>query len=110
MDTKNMLAWHALGRTLVDINLLVFNCGRSDFRTKHTVAVTLMAQPSLKAGANSTMQAAVGAGMDMLKSIGALVAMSGIVRMLEQLLRAPQRVLTARGSDSGGHRSMALLS
>ena len=48
------------------------------------------------------MQAAVSAGMGMLKSIGALVAMSGIVRMLEQLLRAPQLVLPPRGSDSGG--------
>ena len=102
MNTKNMRAWRALGRTLVDINLLVFNCGRSDFRTKHTVAFTLMAQSSLKAGASSTMQAAVGAGMDMLKSIGALVAMSGIVRMMEQLLRVPQWVFTPRGSDVGG--------
>ena len=102
MNTKNMRAWRALGRTLVDINLLVFNCGRSDFRTKHTVAFTLMAQSSLKAGASSTMQAAVGAGMDMLNSIGALVAMSGIVRMMEQLLRAPQWVVTPRGSGSAG--------
>ena len=90
MDTTNMRAWRALGRTFLDINLLVSNCGRSDVRTNHTVVFTLMAQSSLDAGANSTMQAAVGAGMDMLKSIGALVAMSGVVRMMEQLLRAPQ--------------------
>ena len=69
-----------------------------------------MAQASLKSGANSTMQAAVGAGMDMLKSIGALVAMSGIVRMMEQLLRAPQWVLTVRGCDSGGTQEYGLVS
>ena len=49
---------------------------------QHTVVVTLMAQSSLTAGANSTTQAAIGAGMDMLTSIGALVAMSGIARMM----------------------------
>ena len=99
---QKIQAWRALGRNLIDIDLLVFNCGRSDFRKMHTVAFTLMAQSSLHVGANSTTQAAVGASEGMFKSLQSLVAMAGIVRMMEQLLRAPQWVVVPNGHDTAG--------
>ena len=102
MNTKKMQAWRALGRTLIDIDMLVFNCGRSDFRKRHTIAFTLMAQSSLHVGANSTTQAALGASEGMFKSMQALVAMTGIVRMMEQLLQAPQWLVTPNGHDATG--------
>ena len=34
--TAQMKLWRAMGRTLFDIRLLVFNLGRADFRSKHT--------------------------------------------------------------------------
>ena len=104
MNTKNMRAWRALGRTLLDINLLVFNCGRSEFRAKHVVTFTLMAQSSLKVGASSTMKAALGASMSMLKGIEALIAMLGIVRLMQQLLKAPEWVLIPKGNDAFGEQ------
>ena len=104
MNTRNMRAWRALGRTLLDINLLVFNCGRSDFRTKHVVAFTLMAQSSLKVGASASRKAALGASMGMLQGIEALVAMLGIVRLMEQLLKAPEWVLVPQACDGPGNQ------
>ena len=103
MNLKKMLAWRALGRTLIDVDLLVFNCGRSDFRKRHTVPFTLMAQSSLRVGVNSTTQAALGASEGMFKSMQALVAMAGIVRLVEQLLQAPQWLVTPAGQDTTGN-------
>jgi hypothetical protein len=105
MNTQKMKAWRALGRTLVDIQVLVFNCGRSDFRTKHTCAFTLMAQSSLKVGANSTNKAALGASIAMFRSIGTLIEMIGIVRLMEQLMRAPQWVVVPNGHDEVGKQT-----
>lgn len=102
MNTRNMRAWRALGRTLLDLNLLVFNCGRSDFRTKHVVSFTLMSQASLQVGASSSRKAAFGASIGMLKGIEALVAMLGIVRLMEQLLKAPEWVQVPKGDDTFG--------
>ena len=35
MRTKEMRAWRSLGRAMLDIHMLVFNLGRSDFRRLH---------------------------------------------------------------------------
>ena len=97
LNTRNMRSWRALGRTLLDINMLVFNCGRSEFRSKHVAAFTLMTEASLQVGANSSRKAAFGASMGMFKGIEALVAMLGIVRLMQQLLKTPEWVLVPKG-------------
>ena len=97
LNTRNMRSWRALGRTLLDINMLVFNCGRSEFRSKHVAAFTLMTEASLQVGANSSRKAAFGASMGMFKGIEALVAMLGIVRLMQQLLMTPEWVLVPKG-------------
>ena len=43
---KQMKAWRALGRTMCDIRLLVFNIGRSDFRMKHITPYAMLVQVS----------------------------------------------------------------
>ena len=50
LRTKRMAAWRAMGRTLLDIGMLVFNVGRCDFRNKHTVSYALMVQSSCHVG------------------------------------------------------------
>ena len=42
--TAEMKLWRAMGRTLFDIKLLVFNLGRADFRGKHTTPIALLVQ------------------------------------------------------------------
>ena len=50
INTQRMAAWRAMGRTLFDIGMLVFNLGRCDFRNKYTVAFAMMAQSSTHVG------------------------------------------------------------
>ena len=52
MRTTKMKEWRALGRLLLDIRLLVFNCGRSDVRSKHGVSLNLISQSTLAVGSN----------------------------------------------------------
>ena len=92
MQTKTMKQWRALGRLLLDVRLLVFNCGRCDFRAKHSVPLNLVAQTTLAVGSKSHVDMVVDISRGMLDSITALVAMLGIVRLVEQLLQAPQWV------------------
>ena len=96
--TKKMKQWRALGRLLLDIRMLVFNCGRSDFRSKHSAKVNLIAQSTLAVGSNAHAAMANDISRAMLDSTAALVAMLGIVRLLEQFLHTPQWV---RGVDIG---------
>ena len=42
--TAQMKLWRAMGRTLFDIRLLVFNLGRADFRSKHTTPIALIVE------------------------------------------------------------------
>ena len=79
-----MRDWRAIGKMLLDIHMLVFNCGRSDFRTKHSVAVNLISQSTLAVGSNTHATMAKEIGTAMLDSTAALVAMLGIVRLIEQ--------------------------
>ena len=60
--------------------------------------VNLIAQSTLAVGSNAHAAMANDIGTAMLDSTAALVAMLGIVRLLEQLLHAPQWV---REVDSG---------
>ena len=45
-NSKQVRAWRALGRTLCDIQLLVFNIGRGDLRSKCVEPFTIMIQMS----------------------------------------------------------------
>ncbi len=47
-NSKPMKSLLALGRALVDINLLVFNMGRADYRNKRTLLYMLLIQTSTK--------------------------------------------------------------
>ena len=67
---------------MLDIRLLVFNLGRVDFRQKNLVAYALECQTSLNITAS---EAAYVCSASMLASVGALVEMQGIVRMLCQI-------------------------
>ena len=107
MRTKKMRQLRALGRLLLDIRLLVFNCGRCDIRMKHATAINLIAQSTLRAGSNILPEVASGAGEAMLDSAKAVVAMLGIVRLIESLMGAPQWVLTV-DAQTGDWRPVAL--
>ena len=74
----------------MDIRLLVINCGRCDFRTKHTTAINLISQSTLRAGSNILPEVASGAGEAMLDRAKAVVAMLDIVWLIESLMGAPQ--------------------
>ena len=99
LRTKRMAAWRSMGRMLLDIGTLVFNLGRCDFRNKHTVAYALMIQSSCSVGATDYSTLARVTSDKMFLSMGVLVELIGIVRMIEQILTAPQWVLTRTASD-----------
>ena len=42
--TKQINMWRAMGRTLCDIHMLVFNIGRRDFRMKHVSPLAMLVQ------------------------------------------------------------------
>ena len=47
VNTKDMKAWRSLGRAMLDINVLIFNLGRVDYR-KHMAAYALDCQHIIK--------------------------------------------------------------
>ena len=77
-----MTTLRAIGRSMMSIHVLVFNMGKSDFREKHLAAYALEVQASLSiAGLSSVLRTSA----DMLRSIGALVNMRGIVSFMRRL-------------------------
>lgn len=94
LRTKRMEAWRSMGRMLLDIQMLVFNMGRCDFRRKHTVAYAMIVQSSTKVGRIDYVTLAKEISDKMFLSIGVLTEMIGIVRLVEQILTAPQWVVS----------------
>ncbi len=71
LRAKKMRALRALGRTLLDTNMLVFNMGRGDFRRKHLVGYAMELQTSTKGSRFhcQSMETAVGVACAMFASI-----------------------------------------
>ena len=82
MRTKEMRAWRSLGRAMLDIHMLVFNLGRSDFRGRHLRACAIEVQSSLS---TSPPESAVAMGHAMLLAVGSLVEMRGILQFIQTL-------------------------
>jgi len=95
--TKLVRAWRALGRTLCDIQMLVFNVGRADFRNKHYDPFAKITQASKQSGLG-LHDLGLRVSMDMLASLGALVDMRGIVLVLERILAAASGARAASGA------------
>ena len=83
--TKQMNMWRAMGRTLCDIHMLVFNIGRSDFRTKRVTPVAVLLQVSTHSSLESQSRV-VDVSFAMFHAIGTLMDMLAIVRLLEMIL------------------------
>jgi len=94
LRTKRMEAWRSMGRMLLDIQMLVFNMGRCDFRRKHIVAYAMIVQSSTHIGRTDYVTLAKETSDNMFLSIGVLTEMIGIVRLVEQILTAPQWVVS----------------
>ena len=102
LRTKRMAAWRAMGRTLLDIGMLVFNVGRCDFRNKHTVSYALMVQSSCHVGVADYATLAKKTCDNMFLSIGVLIELIGIIRMTDQILQpTPLQPLKQLASGSG---------
>ena len=76
-----MNMWRAMGRSLCDIHMLVFNIGRSDFRTKHVTPVAILLQVSTRSSLESQLRD-VDVSFAMCHAIGTLMDMIAIVRLL----------------------------
>ena len=98
--TKQMKMWRAMGRTLCDIHMLVFNIGRSDFRTKHATPVAMLLQVSTRSSLECQSRV-VDASFAMFDAIGTLMDMLAIVRLLEMILD--------RQPASGGHLTKGVM-
>ena len=93
--SKEARAWRALGRTLCDIQLLVFNIGRADFRNKFVEPFTVMIQTS-SSNAMGLQGAGLAASVDMIRATAALVDARGIILILERVLAAATGARAAR--------------
>ena len=83
--SAQMKIWRAIGRSLLDVHLLVFNMGRSDFRAKHTSAAALTIQ-STESSSIETQAHCMDVCAAMFWSLAALLDLRAIVRLLENLL------------------------
>ena len=92
--------WRATGRTLCDVQMLVFNIGRSDFRTKHVAPVAGLLQLSTHSSLESQYRV-VDVSFAMFHAIGTLMDMIAIVRLLEMILD--------RQPASGGHLTKGVM-
>lgn len=97
LRNKSMKAWRAMGRTLCDINLLVFNLGRVDFRDRFLIEHALQVQSSTNNHV-LTMERAIAVSFGMFNHIGTLIEMCGIVRFTGQLLDSPSWVKRENGA------------
>ena len=83
-NTKSIKAWKSLGQAICDVDMLVFQMGRSGFRQNHVAAYALTVQVTMGL---SPMDSVISTTESMMAAIGALVAIQGIVRMLQGLCR-----------------------
>ncbi len=92
-NSKPMKSLRALGRTLVDINLLVFNLGRADFRNKYMLPYMMLIQTSNKPDLGHACKTALGVVGEMLEATRSLVQMQGITRFISNLFRGHHALL-----------------
>ena len=84
-NNKQVRAWRALGRTLCDIQLLVFNIGRADFRRKFVEPFTIMIQTS-SSNAMGVQEVGLTASMHMTRARAALTDARGIIMILDKIM------------------------
>ena len=94
--TKDMANLRSLGRTLLDLRLIVFNMIRADFRAKFLVRYAKEVQATLTFGKSASAYEISGA---MFAAIGALVEARGIILMVKQLASAHTWVVTNPRKD-----------
>ena len=83
--TAQMKLWRAMGRTLFDIRLLVFNLGRADFRSKHVTHIALIVEGTTYSAIDS-QGVCMEFSFAMFRSLGALLDLRAIINLLEALL------------------------
>ena len=83
--TAQMKLWRAMGRTLFDIRLLVFNLGRADFRSKHTTPIARVVEGTTYS-AIETQVVCMEFSFAMFRSLGALLDIRAIITLLKALL------------------------
>ena len=81
-----MRLWRAIGRSLLDVRMMVFNMGRSDFRAKHTATHALIVHTTFHSSIETTRYCMDMYLATMLQSLAALLDVRAIIRMLEALL------------------------
>ena len=86
-NSKQVRAWRALGRTLCDIQLLVFNIGRADFRRKFVEPFTIMLQTS-SSNAMGLQEVGLTAPMHMIRAGAALKDAGRIIMILDRIMIA----------------------
>ena len=82
--TVAMRKWCSMGRTLLNIKLLIFNMGRANFRDAFLIKYTKKTQRSLHVDVGR-FQDAVQTGEAMLEGIRQLLYLTGLVRFLKTL-------------------------
>ena len=82
MRTREMCAWRSLGKAMTDQRVLMFNLGRADFRKGNLAVFAMEVQSSL---CTASTRRASAFGEKMLKDIGTLVEMRGIVNMMRAM-------------------------
>ena len=92
--SKQVCAWRALGRTLCDIQLLVFNIGRADFRSKFVEPFTIMIQTS-SSNAMGLQEVGLTASMHMIRAGAALKDAGGIIMILDRIMIAASGAIAA---------------
>ena len=95
LRTKEMRAWRSLGKSLLDIRLLVFNLGRADFRKAHLHAYALEVQSSLSV---VSIEKCIECSFSMMAAVGALVEVRGIMRLMQRVLFGLSFVVSEDGS------------
>ncbi len=106
-NSKPMKSLRALGRTLADINLLVFNMGRADYRNKHMLPYMMLIQTSTKPDLGHGCKTALGVVGQMFEATRSLVQMQGIVRFICNLFRGHHELLQ-HGRQSNVSKKSAL--
>ncbi len=84
--TAPMRQWCSMGRTLLNIQLMVFGMGRANFRDAFLIRFTRLTQTSLHVG-TARFREALRTSEDMLRGIGDLVALRGHVLFLGTLFK-----------------------
>ena len=83
--TAQMRLWRAIGRSMFDMRMMLFNMGREDFRAKHTATNALIVQTTLHSSIETTRYC-MDMYIHMFQSLAALLDVRAIIRMLEALL------------------------